>query len=74
MIGSFIPGNQQQEQKPKKPKYEHTITFANPIAEGYSAPNPNLTTSASFHGDNLHGSSVQLQGEDSREQSHEMTY
>ncbi|KAI3471066.1 hypothetical protein Pfo_027729 [Paulownia fortunei] len=94
VIGSFLPGHQ-QEQKPKKPKFEHTISFgpitANPISEeryepAYSGPKPNLTTSASFHGDNLtsldsmHRSkttdpenNVSLPGEDSREQSHEIT-
>ncbi|KAI3458259.1 hypothetical protein Pfo_014922 [Paulownia fortunei] len=94
VIGSFLPGHQ-QGQKPKKPKYEHTISFApipsNPISEeryeaAYSGPKPNLTTSASFHGDKLasvnsmHGSKiidpenkVSLPGEDSREQSHEIT-
>lgn len=96
VIGSFLPGHQ-LEQKPlnKKPKYEHTISFgpipANPIPEeryeaSYNRPKPNLTTSASFHGDNLpsvnsvHHSkitdpenNVLLPGEDSRVQSHEIT-
>ncbi|KAL2558517.1 AT-hook motif nuclear-localized protein 6-like [Forsythia ovata] len=94
VLGSFIPGHQ-QEQKPKKPKYEHTIAFtpspANPISEErhegtYGGLKPNLTSSASFHGDNsastnsMHGSkgtnpenNVSLQGEDSREHSHEIT-
>ncbi|KAK6145598.1 hypothetical protein DH2020_022418 [Rehmannia glutinosa] len=92
VIGSFPTGHQ-QEQKPKKPKYEQTITFgpANPVSEeryeaAYSIPKPNLTTSVSFHGDNLAsvnsmhrskiadtGNNVPLAGEDSREQSHEIT-
>lgn len=96
VIGSFLPGHQ-LEQKPlnKKPKYEHTISFgpipANPIPEeryeaSYNRPKPNLTTSASFHGDNLpfvnsvHHSkitdpenNVLLPSEDSRVQSHEIT-
>ncbi|CAA3005755.1 AT-hook motif nuclear-localized protein 6-like [Olea europaea var. sylvestris] len=94
VLGSFIPGHQ-QEQKPKKPKFEHTIAFtqspANPISEeryegAYNVPKPNLTSSASFHGDNstsmnsMHGSkgtdpenNASLQGEDSREHSHEIT-
>ncbi|KAL0452556.1 UNVERIFIED_CONTAM: AT-hook motif nuclear-localized protein 6 [Sesamum latifolium] len=64
----------------------------NPVSEeryeaAYSGPKPNLTTSASFHGDNnmasvnsVHHSktseprsNVSLPGEDSREQSHEIT-
>ncbi|GER35020.1 AT hook motif DNA-binding family protein [Striga asiatica] len=61
VIGSFpLPGQQQQEQqKPKKPNYEHTISFtpvdANPISEhryeasSYNGPKPNLTASASFN-------------------------
>lgn len=65
VIGSFVAGQQQLEQKPKKPKYEqsHTITFApipsNPISdERYdhpapSAPKPNLTAPTHFHEDNL---------------------
>ncbi|KAK6117887.1 hypothetical protein DH2020_048387 [Rehmannia glutinosa] len=92
VIGSFPTGHQ-QEQKPKKPKYEQTITFgpANPVSEeryetAYSIPKPNLTTSVSFHGDNLAsvnsmhrskiadpGNNVPVAGEDSREQSHEIT-
>ncbi|KAG8390269.1 hypothetical protein BUALT_Bualt01G0066100 [Buddleja alternifolia] len=95
VIGSFLPGHQ-LEQKPKKPKYEHTIAFApihaNPIPEeryeaAYTGPKPNLTTSSSFHGHNLsplnpmHGSKVtghennniSFSGEDSREQSHDVT-
>ncbi|GFP88302.1 putative DNA-binding protein escarola [Phtheirospermum japonicum] len=82
----------EQQQRPKKPKYEQTISFApveaSPISEqryeaSYNGPKPNLTTSASFRGDNIasinsiHGSNpennVTLQGEDSREQSHEIT-
>ncbi|KAL3647432.1 hypothetical protein CASFOL_008400 [Castilleja foliolosa] len=99
VIGSFIiPGQQQQQQqheqqeRPKKAKYEQTISFApieaNPISEqryepSYNGLKPNLTTSASFRGDNIasinsiHGSNpennVTLQGDDSREQSHEIT-
>lgn len=93
VLGSFLVG-QELEQKPKKPKYEHTISFgaipAIPVSdEGYEAtysrPMPNLTSSASFHGDNLpsinsvHHSkpthpehNVPLPGEDSRVQSHEI--
>ncbi|PIN18192.1 hypothetical protein CDL12_09141 [Handroanthus impetiginosus] len=94
VIGSFLPG-QEQEQKPKKTKYEHTISFApvpaNPLSEEryespYSGPKPNLTTSVSYHGDNLtsvnsmHGSkptepknNAPLAGEDSRDQNQEVT-
>ncbi|XP_022891029.1 AT-hook motif nuclear-localized protein 7 [Olea europaea var. sylvestris] len=94
VLGSFIPGHQ-QEQKPKKPKYEHSIAFtqspANPISEerfegAYGGQKPNLTSSASFHGDNsasldlMHVSmgtdpenNASLQGEDSREHSHDIT-
>ncbi|KAH6809616.1 AT hook motif DNA-binding family protein [Perilla frutescens var. frutescens] len=93
VIGSFITGHQ-LEQKPKKPKYEHTISFGNIPANTaseeryeptYSRPRPNLTPSASFHGDNLpsvnslHHSkitdpehNVPLPVEDSRVQSHEI--
>lgn len=93
VLGSFLVG-QELEQKPKKPKYEHTISFgaipAIPVSdEGYEAtysrPMPNLTSSASFHGDNLpsinsvHHSkpthpehNVPLPSEDSRVQSHEI--
>ncbi|XP_075501197.1 AT-hook motif nuclear-localized protein 1-like [Primulina tabacum] len=58
VIGSFLPGHQ-QEQKPKKPRYENTITFgpspSNPISEeryevAYNRPKPNPTSSISFHG------------------------
>ncbi|XP_057774467.1 AT-hook motif nuclear-localized protein 1-like [Salvia miltiorrhiza] len=80
VIGSFVPGNQ-VEQKPKKPKYEHTISFgaipANPISEeryeaGYSRARPNLTSSASFHGDNLPSVNSEHNADDSRVQSHEI--
>ncbi|KAH6804650.1 AT-hook motif nuclear-localized protein 1 [Perilla frutescens var. hirtella] len=80
VIGSFVPGGQQQpEQKqPKKPKYEQTISFgpitANPGSEApYGGAKPNM----GFHGDNLalvnsiHGGSNNR--DDSREQSHELT-
>ncbi|KAL3645236.1 hypothetical protein CASFOL_010416 [Castilleja foliolosa] len=97
VIGSFLPGQQQQQQheqqqRPKKQKYEQTISFApieaNPISEqryeaSYNGTKPNLTSSASFHADNIasinsiHGSNPEnnatLQGEGSREQSHEIT-
>ncbi|XP_051142844.1 AT-hook motif nuclear-localized protein 6 [Andrographis paniculata] len=62
VIGSFVTSQQQPEPKPKKPKYEHTITFApipsNPLSEERyeptsSTPKPNLTTPATFHEDNL---------------------
>lgn len=93
VIGSFLVGNEQQ-QKPKKPKHEHTISFGAiptvPIGEEryeatYGTPMPNLTSAASFHGDNLpsinsvHPSkpthpkhNVPLPREDSRVQSHEI--
>lgn len=85
MIGSFLPDGSQPEQKPKKPKYEQTISFgavsANPISEAsFGGAKPNLTTSVSFHGDNMGtvnsihgGNNVSLPGEDSREQSHDLT-
>ncbi|KAL1558889.1 AT-hook motif nuclear-localized protein 1-like [Salvia divinorum] len=93
VIGSFVPGGShaQPEQKPKKPKYEQTISFgaipANPISEApYSGPKANLTTSVSFHEDNLasvnsiHGSkiadpgnNVSFPGDECREQNHELT-
>lgn len=78
VIGSFLPGGHQPEQKqPKKPKYEQTISFgpgpANPISEApYGGAKPNLA----FHGDNMasvnsiHGSNNR---DDSREHSHELT-
>lgn len=61
VIGSFLPGHQ-LEQKPKKPKGEHTIAFApsstNPISQeryevSFNGPNPNLTSPVSFLGNNL---------------------
>lgn len=92
MIGSFLPGGSQPEpQKPKKPKYEQTISFgaipANPISEApYGGAKPNLTTPVPFHGDNLAsvnsihsakiagpGNNVSFPGDDSREQSHDLT-
>ncbi|XP_047970519.1 AT-hook motif nuclear-localized protein 1-like [Salvia hispanica] len=94
VIGSFLPGGSQAqpEQKPKKPKYEQTISFgavpANPIMSEapYGGPKPNLTTSVSFQGDSLastnsiHGSkiaepgtNVSFHGDDSTEQSHDLT-
>lgn len=84
VIGSFLPGGSQPEQKPKKPKYEQTISFGavptNPISEAsYGGAKPNLTSSVSFLGDNMatvnsiHGNNVSLAGEDSREQSHDLT-
>ncbi|KAL8534299.1 hypothetical protein ACS0TY_010348 [Phlomoides rotata] len=79
VIGSFVPGHQQEQKPPnKKPKYEHTISFGpipvNPVPEDryYDRGKPNLTTSASFHGDNLPcvnsvpENNVLLPGEDSR--------
>ncbi|KAL0371617.1 UNVERIFIED_CONTAM: AT-hook motif nuclear-localized protein 1 [Sesamum calycinum] len=84
VIGSFLPGVQ-QEQKPKKPKYEQTISFApapaNPISEeryeaAYNGPKPNLTTSVnSMHGSKISDPeiNVSLPGEDSRERNHEIT-
>ncbi|KAL0299430.1 UNVERIFIED_CONTAM: AT-hook motif nuclear-localized protein 1 [Sesamum radiatum] len=84
VIGSFLPGVQ-QEQKPKKPKYEQTISFApapaNPISEeryeaAYNEPKPNLTTSVnSMHGSKISDpeNNVSLPGEDSRERNHEIT-
>lgn len=80
VIGSFVPGHQ-QEKKPKKPKYEHTISFgaipANPISEeryeaAYSRAMPNLTSSASYHGDNLPSVNSGHNADDSRVQSHEI--
>ncbi|CAK9184956.1 unnamed protein product [Ilex paraguariensis] len=60
VLGSFLPGHQ-QEQKPKKQRFEHTAAFtltpANRLSEGgsegaYSGPKPTFTTSSSFHEDN----------------------
>uniref|UniRef100_A0A5B6ZXQ8 AT-hook motif nuclear-localized protein n=1 Tax=Davidia involucrata TaxID=16924 RepID=A0A5B6ZXQ8_DAVIN len=61
VVGSFLPGHQ-QEQKPKKHKFEAAAAFAptpaNPIhgegTEGvYAGPKPNFTSSSSFLGDNM---------------------
>ncbi|KAK6135269.1 hypothetical protein DH2020_030990 [Rehmannia glutinosa] len=79
VLGSFLHGQHQHEQKPKKPKYEQTITFANPISEqryetAYNGPKPNLTASASFRGENnMASENNRTLTEDSREQSHEIT-
>ncbi|XP_027103910.1 AT-hook motif nuclear-localized protein 6-like isoform X1 [Coffea arabica] len=61
VVGSFLPGHQ-LEQKSKKQKFEQTAIYAaipaQPLpaerTEGaYSAPRPGLTSSASFHGDDV---------------------
>ncbi|KAL7001638.1 hypothetical protein U1Q18_002790 [Sarracenia purpurea var. burkii] len=64
VLGSFSPGHQ-QEQKPKKQRFEHTINFSSTPSnnhhtsgeEGtkgtYSGPKPNLAPLSSFHGDNM---------------------
>ncbi|XP_059629458.1 AT-hook motif nuclear-localized protein 1-like [Cornus florida] len=61
VVGSFLPGHH-QEQKPKKQKFEpapaFTITPSNltprEVIEGsYGGPKPNLTSSASFQGENI---------------------
>ncbi|CAI9767625.1 unnamed protein product [Fraxinus pennsylvanica] len=61
VVGSFLPGHH-QELKPKKQKYERTISFtpspANPFSEeryegASGGQKPNLNSSASFRGDNL---------------------
>ncbi|XP_047962986.1 AT-hook motif nuclear-localized protein 3-like [Salvia hispanica] len=80
VIGSFVSGNQ-VEQKPMKPKYEHTISFgavpSNPVSEeryevAYNRARPNLTSSASYHSDNLPSVHSEHNAEDSRVQSHEI--
>ena len=62
VVGSFLPGHQQEQQKPKKQKFEHATTFTTlPVrslsderTEGaYVGPKPNLNSSASFQGDNM---------------------
>ncbi|KAL7108478.1 hypothetical protein ACP275_06G114900 [Erythranthe tilingii] len=71
VIGSFVPGQQQhhhhQEQKPKKSKYEHTITFG-PVSseERYEGPKRNFSNLA-FENSVLHENNVQFPVEDSRE-------
>ncbi|XAR66165.1 hypothetical protein NMG60_11012285 [Bertholletia excelsa] len=67
VVGSFLPGHQ-LEQKPKKQRVEHTLTFS-PVpaihtsAEGtdgaYSGPKPNFTPPSSLHGENITANSVQ---------------
>ncbi|XP_022890285.1 AT-hook motif nuclear-localized protein 1-like [Olea europaea var. sylvestris] len=61
VIASFLPSHH-QESKPKKQKYERTISFtpspANPFSEercegASGGQKPNLNSSASFRGDNL---------------------
>lgn len=72
------------EPKPKKAKYEHTISFgAVPVPEdryeeaSYSKARPNFASSASYHGENLssvnsvHHSKI-TDNEDPRVQSHEI--
>ncbi|KAL1550802.1 AT-hook motif nuclear-localized protein 1-like [Salvia divinorum] len=80
VIGSFVPGKQ-VEQKPMKPKYEHTISFgafpSNPVSEeryeaAYNRARPNLTSSASYHSNNLPSVHSEHNAEDSRVQSHEI--
>ncbi|GER48016.1 AT hook motif DNA-binding family protein [Striga asiatica] len=84
VIGSFpLPGQQQQEQqRPRKPNYEQTISFTpvdanNPIFEhryeapSYNGPNPNLTKSASFNLVNINSSHSPKSTD--REPSHEIT-
>lgn len=64
VIGSFIPGHYQEQQKPKKQKFERAATFAGlpshsslsdeRTADGvYTTHRPNLTSSASFRGENM---------------------
>lgn len=63
VLGSFLPGHQQEQQKPKKQKFAHATTFsvlpAHSLSDertegGYGGQQkPKLTTSASFHGDNI---------------------
>lgn len=63
VVGSFLHGHQ-LEQKPKKPRFEHTssihnLVSSNPVSDeksegAYSGQSPNPTSSPSFHGDNLH--------------------
>ena len=64
-----------------KPKYEHTISFgavpSNPVSEeryevAYNRARPNLTSSASYHSDNLPSVHSEHNAEDSRVQSHEI--
>ncbi|KAG6429533.1 hypothetical protein SASPL_107585 [Salvia splendens] len=80
VIGSFVSGNQ-VEQKPMKPKYEHTISFgavpSNPVSEeryeaAYNRARPNLTSSASYPSNNLPSVHSEHNAEDSRVQSHEI--
>ncbi|KAA8539836.1 hypothetical protein F0562_026528 [Nyssa sinensis] len=61
VVGSFLPGHQ-QEQKPKKHRFEAAVAFTpTPVnsipgegTEGvYAGPKPNLTSSSSFHGENM---------------------
>ncbi|KAL0400847.1 UNVERIFIED_CONTAM: AT-hook motif nuclear-localized protein 1 [Sesamum latifolium] len=85
LAGMLVAAGPVQEQKPKKPKYEQTISFApapaNPISEeryeaAYNGPKPNLTTSVNtMHGSKISDpeNNVLLPGEDSRERNHEIT-
>lgn len=72
MIGSFLPGHQQEQQKPKKQKFEVATAFSpvppNHISqEGtdgvYGGTKPSVTP-VSYHGDNVgsanafHGSKI----------------
>lgn len=61
IIGSFIPGLQ-QEQKPKKPKFEHRSSFSPGLTHAISEERnegvfggslPHLNSSTSFHGDTV---------------------
>ncbi|XP_057473753.1 AT-hook motif nuclear-localized protein 6-like [Actinidia eriantha] len=61
VVGSFLPGHQ-QEQKPKKQKFQRTAFFSPTVANhnseegtegGYGGPKPNLTPPSSFQGDNM---------------------
>lgn len=84
VIGSFVPANEVEAPKPKKAKYEHTISFgAIPVSEerydeaNYGRARPNFASSASYHGENLpsvssvHHSKIS-DNEDPRVQSHEI--
>lgn len=86
VIGSFVPGHHQQEKKPKKQKYGHSITFG-PVSpeERYEAGYTG-GSNLNVHGDTLgfenpahhsktapHENNVQFGGEDSGEPSHEIT-
>ncbi|THG18369.1 hypothetical protein TEA_014390 [Camellia sinensis var. sinensis] len=58
VVGSFLPGHHQEEQKPKKQRFEHAPKFTLTSGEGTGLaygglPKPNLTPPSSFHGDNV---------------------